>query len=140
MSTGRPTAVEDHLDALRWAADIGGLPTLIAHAEANLAAIEAWVARAGWPAFLAADKAHRSCTSVCLRIADPAVARLTSAEQAAIVRRLAALLEAEGVALDIEAYRHAPPGLRLWAGTTVETADLRALFDWLDWAYAEVAP
>jgi len=140
INTPSMLAVEDHLDALRWAADIGGLPALIARAEANLAAIEAWVARAGWPAFLAADKAHRSCTSICLRIADPAVARLESAEQAEIARRLAALLEAEGAAFDIEAYRHAPPGLRLWAGTTVETADLRALFDWLDWAYAEVAP
>ncbi|WP_395711046.1 phosphoserine transaminase [Reyranella sp.] len=140
INTPSMLAVEDHLDALRWAADIGGLPALITRAEANLAAIEEWVARAGWPAFLAVDKAHRSCTSVCLRIADPAVARLESADQAAIARRLAALLEAEGAAFDIEAYRHAPPGLRLWAGATVETADLRALFGWLDWAYAEVAP
>lgn len=139
INTPSMLAVEDHLDALRWAEDIGGLPALIARSEANLAAIEEWVARAGWPAFLAADKAHRSCTSVCLRFADPAVARLGSAGQAAIARRLAARLEAEGVAFDIEAYRHAPPGLRLWAGTTVETADLDALFDWLDWAYAEVA-
>ncbi|MGE0575925.1 MAG: phosphoserine transaminase [Reyranella sp.] len=140
INTPSMLAVEDHLDALRWAEDIGGLPTLIARAEANLAAIEHWVARAGWPAFLAADKVHRSCTSVCLRIADPAVTRLDLTAQAVIARRLAALLDSEGVAFDIEAYRHAPPGLRLWAGTTVEMADLRALFGWLDWAYAEVAP
>jgi phosphoserine aminotransferase len=140
INTPSMLAVEDHLDALRWAAEIGGLPALIARAEANLAAIEGWVSRAGWPAFLAADRAHRSCTSVCLRITGPAVADLDETAQAAIARRLAALLDAEGVAFDIEAYRHAPPGLRLWAGTTVETDDLRALLAWLDWAYAEVAP
>jgi phosphoserine aminotransferase len=127
INTPSLLAVEDHLDALKWAERLGGLPALIARSEANLAAIEAWVAHARWPAFLAADKSQRSCTSVCLRIVDPAVAP----------KKLVALLEAEKVAFDIDAYRHAPPGLRLWAGATVETDDLRALFPWLDWAYAE---
>jgi phosphoserine aminotransferase len=127
INTPSLLAVEDHLDALKWAERLGGLPALIARSEANLAAIEAWVARARWPAFLAAEKSQRSCTSVCLRIVDPAVT----------AKKLVALLEAEQVAFDIDAYRHAPPGLRIWAGATVETDDLRALFPWLDWAYAE---
>ena len=126
INTPSLLAVEDHLDALKWAEDIGGLPALIARAEANLAAIEAWVARSPWVAFLAANKAQRSCTSVCLKVVDAAVAP----------KKLAALLEAERVAFDIDAYRHAPPGLRLWAGATVETRDLHALFPWLDWAHA----
>jgi phosphoserine aminotransferase len=128
INTPSMLAVEDHLDALKWAERLGGLPALIARSKANLAAIEAWVASARWPAFLASDKRQRSCTSVCLRIVDPA----------AMPKKLVALLEAEKVAFDIDAYRHAPPGLRIWAGATVETEDLRALFPWLDWAYAEV--
>jgi phosphoserine aminotransferase len=125
INTPSLLAVEDHLDALKWAEDIGGLPALVARAEANLAAIEAWVARSPWVAFLAANKAQRSCTSVCLKVVDAAVAP----------KKLAALLEAERVAFDIDGYRHAPPGLRLWAGATVETSDLHALFPWLDWAH-----
>jgi phosphoserine aminotransferase len=128
INTPSLLAVEDHLDALKWAERIGGLPALIARAEANLSAIEAWVAHSPWIAFLA-DKPHRSCTSVCLKIADPKVAP----------RKLAALLEAEQVAFDIDAYRHAPPGLRIWAGATVETDDLLALFPWLDWAHGAIA-
>jgi phosphoserine aminotransferase len=138
INTPSMLAVEDHLDALRWAEQIGGLPVLIKRSEDNLVAVEAWVARTVWPAFLAEQRSQRSSTSVCLRIADPAVTRLDPVAQAAVPKRLAALLEAEGAAFDIDAYRYAPPGLRIWAGTTVETADLRTLFDWLDWAYGEV--
>jgi phosphoserine aminotransferase len=140
INTPSMLAVEDQLDALRWAEKIGGLPALIGRCEGNLAAIEDWITRAGWIGFLAADKATRSCTSVCLKIVDPAVARLDAAARAAVPKKLVALLEAERVAYDIDAYRHAPPGLRIWAGTTVETDDLQALFPWLDWAYAQVAP
>ena len=129
INTPSLLAVEDHLDALKWAERIGGLPALIARAEANLAAIEAWVARSPWVAFLATKKAERSCTSVCLKVVDEAVAP----------KKLAAVLEAERVAFDIDAYRHAPPGLRIWAGATVETSDLHALFPWLDWARARAA-
>jgi phosphoserine aminotransferase len=129
INTPSLLAVEDHLDALKWADRIGGLPALIARAEANLSAIEDWVARSPWVAFLAEKKAERSCTSVCLRVVDAAVAP----------KELAAVLEAERVAFDIDAYRHAPPGLRIWAGATVETSDLLALFPWLDWARARAA-
>jgi phosphoserine aminotransferase len=140
INTPSMLAVEDQLDALRWAERIGGLDALIARSEANLAAIEAWTRRAGWIGFLAEDKKIRSCTSVCLKIIDPAVTTLDAAAQAAVPKKLVALLEAEGVAYDIDAYRYAPPGLRIWAGTTVQTADLEALFPWLDWAYAQVDP
>ncbi len=129
INTPSLLAVEDHLDALKWAEGIGGIPALIARTEANLAAIESWVTRSPWVAFLAGNKAERSCTSVCLKVVDPAVAP----------KKLASLLEAERVAFDIDAYRHAPSGLRLWAGATVETSDLLALFPWLDWARVKVS-
>ncbi len=140
INTPSMLCVEDALDGLAWAERIGGLPALMARAEANLAAIEAWVSRAGWVGFLAADKALRSCTSVCLKIVDPAVAGLDAESRAAVPRKLASLLEAENVGCDIDAYRAAPAGLRIWAGTTVETHDLDALFPWLDWAYPQVRP
>jgi len=127
--------VEDALDGLAWAERIGGLPALIRRTEANLEAIAAWVARTPWIAFLAEDPRIRSSTSVCLVFADPALARLPHERRAAVAAKLAALLEAEGVAYDINAYREAPPGLRIWAGATIERADLEALFPWLDWAW-----
>lgn len=139
INTPSMLAVEDQLDALRWADRIGGLPALIARSQANLEAIERWVARTTWIAFLAQDKMIRSRTSVCLRIVDPQVTRLDAVAQASVPRQLAAMLDAERVAYDIDAYRHAPPGLRIWAGTTIETADLEALFPWIDWAYAHIS-
>ena len=138
INTPSMVCVEDALDGLKWAATVGGLDGLIARSEANLAAIAAWVERSEWIDFLAETPETRSCTSVCLRIADPWFAGLSEGDQAAIPKRIEALLEAEDVAYDINGYRAAPPGLRIWAGATVETADLDALFPWLDWAY-EVA-
>jgi phosphoserine aminotransferase len=140
INTPSMLCVEDAIDGLRWSERIGGLPALIARSEANLAAIEKWSAKSGWTGFLAADKKIRSCTSVCLTITDPAVAKLDAEAKAAVSKKLVALLEAEKVAYDIDAYRDAPSGLRIWAGATVETRDLEALFPWLDWAYAQVKP
>ncbi|MBV8538551.1 MAG: phosphoserine transaminase [Alphaproteobacteria bacterium] len=140
INTPSMLCVEDALDGLKWAERIGGLKGLIARSEANLAAIESWVARAGWLGFLAEDKAVRSCTSVCLKIVDPAVRKLDAEGQAAVPKKLVSTLESEKVAYDIDAYRDAPPGLRIWAGATVEQRDLDALFPWLDWAYAQVKP
>jgi phosphoserine aminotransferase len=140
INTPSMLCVEDALDGLKWAERIGGLKALIARSEANLAAIEAWVERAGWAGFLAEDKAIRSCTSVCLKIVDPGVHKLDAEGQAAVPKKLVAMLEAEKVAYDIDAYRDAPSGLRIWAGATVEQRDLEALFPWLDWAYAQVRP
>lgn len=137
INTPSMLAVEDAIDGLAWAESLGGLSALIARSEKNLAAIEAWAARTPWVGFLAEDKAIRSCTSVCLVIKDPAVTALDAEAKAAFSKKMVAALEAEKVAYDIDAYRDAPPGLRIWAGATVETADLEALFPWLEWAFAE---
>ena len=125
INTPSMLCAEDALDGLRWAESIGGLPALIARSEANLAAIAAWVDRTPWAYFLAQDPATRSCTSICLT--------LNNANPKAMV----SLLDKEGVAYDIGAYRDAPPGLRIWGGATVETSDIQALLPWLDWAYAQ---
>ncbi len=138
INTPSMLAVEDALDGLRWAERIGGLPALIARSEANLAAIAAWVARTPWIEFLAAHAAIRSPTSVCFKLVDPWFAALPIVDQAKTAGRLADLLAKEGVAYDIGAYRDAPPGLRIWAGATVETSDLQALFPWLEWAWSEL--
>jgi phosphoserine aminotransferase len=139
INTPSMLAVEDALDGLRWAEAIGGLDALVARSEGNLAAIEDWVNGSRWAQFLAADRRIRSCTSVCLRISDAALAHLEPAARGAVPGRIAALLDAERVAFDIDASRDAPPGLRIWAGATVERTDLEALFPWLDWAFAHAA-
>ena len=138
VNTPSMLAAEDALDGLRWAESIGGLAGLIARSRANFAALAAWVERTGWIDFLAADPATRSTTSICLRIVDPWFAALAPEDQAAVPMRIAGLLDDEGVAYDINGYRDAPPGLRIWGGGTVETADLEALLPWLDWGYATV--
>jgi phosphoserine aminotransferase len=139
INTPSMLCVEDAVDGLRWAERIGGLPALIARSEANLAAVAAWVERSDWAAFLAADAATRSCTSICLKIVAPWFTALPADGQAKAAKHLAALVEKQGVAFDIGAYRDAPPGLRIWGGATVETADIQALLPWLDWAAAQVA-
>ncbi len=137
INTPSMLCVEDYLDALDWAKSIGGLKSLQARADANAKAIADWVARAKWIDFLAREEALRSNTSVCLKVVDPAVSRLSPDAQAAFVKGIAAALEQEGVAYDIDAYRDAPAGLRIWCGSTVERADVEALTLWLDWAYAK---
>jgi phosphoserine aminotransferase len=138
INTPSMLCVEDALDGLKWAEAIGGLPALLARSSANLAAIGAWVARTPWVDFLALQPETRSNTSICLQIVDPAYRVLAETDQAAKAKRIADLLEKEGVAYDIGAYRDAPPGLRIWGGATVETSDIEALLPWLDWAYAQV--
>ncbi len=136
INTPSMLCVEDYLDALEWAQSIGGLKALHARADANAIVIADWVARTAWIDFLTRDPALRSNTSVCLKVVDPAVSRLPAEAQAAFVKGIAAALEKEGVAYDIAAYRDAPPGLRIWCGSTVERTDVEALTLWLDWAYA----
>jgi phosphoserine aminotransferase len=138
INTPSMLCVEDALDGLAWAERIGGLAALVRRSEANLAIVAEWVERTEWVDFLAHDPATRSCTSICLSIVDPWFVRLTAKGQADVARRIDALLEAEGVAYDINGYRDAPPGLRIWGGATVESADLEALLPWLEWAYASV--
>ena len=138
INTPSMLAVEDALDGLRWAESVGGRRGLIGRSEASLKAIADWVDRTPWVDFLAEDPATRSCTSVCLKFVDPWFAALDAAGQAATSKRVATLLDREGVAHDIGAYRDAPPGLRIWCGGTVETADVVALLPWLEWAFAAV--
>jgi phosphoserine aminotransferase len=137
INTPSMLCVEDYLDTLEWAKSVGGLPALHARADGNARVIAEWVERTKWIDFLARDPASRSNTSVCLKVVDPAVGRLAPEGQAAFVKGIAAALEKEGVAYDIDAYRDAPPGLRIWCGSTVERADVEALTQWLDWAYAK---
>jgi phosphoserine aminotransferase len=137
INTPSMLCVEDYLDALHWAKANGGLSGLRARADANTRVITDWVARTGWIDFLARDPAVRSNTSVCLKVTDPAVTRLPADAQAAFIKGIAAALEQEGIAYDIDAYRDAPPGLRIWCGSTIERADIEALTVWLDWAYAK---
>ena len=137
INTPSMLCVEDYLDTLAWAKSIGGLEALIARAEANAKVIADWVAVTPWIEFLARDPALRSNTSVCLKVVDASVAKLSPDAQAAFVKSIAAALEKEGIAYDIDAYRDAPPGLRVWCGSTVERADVEALTFWLDWAFAK---
>ena len=134
INTPSMLCVEDYIDALEWAQSIGGLKGLMARADSNLEALTKWVDDTPWVDFLCKDVANRSNTSVCLTIVDPS---LTAEQQAAASKKLASLLDAEGVAYDIGAYRDAPAGLRIWAGATIEQSDMQALLPWLDWAYAE---
>jgi phosphoserine aminotransferase len=136
INTPSMLCVEDYLDALEWAQSIGGLKALHARADANAKVIADWVARTSWIDFLTRDPALRSNTSVCLKVVDPVVTRLSGEAQAAFVKGIAAALEKEGVAYDLAAYRDAPPGLRIWCGSTVERTDVEALTLWLDWAFA----
>jgi len=138
INTPSMLAVEDAIDGLKWAESIGGFPALQARAEGNLAAIDRWMAKSKWIAFLVDDPKIRSCTSVCLKVVDDWFVRLAPDAQRAQVKRIEALLDTEGVAFDIAGHRDAPPGLRIWCGATVETRDVEALLPWLDWAFAEV--
>ncbi|MFO1050034.1 MAG: phosphoserine transaminase [Geminicoccaceae bacterium] len=137
INTPSMLAVEDALDGLRWAESMGGLPALTERCERSLAVVAAWVERSSWAAFLAKRPEIRSPTSVCLSIVDEAFAALDDTRQQSFVKDLCGLLAEQRVAFDIQSYRDAPAGLRIWCGATVETADVEALLPWLDWAYAE---
>ncbi|WP_076072761.1 phosphoserine transaminase [Sphingomonas montana] len=132
INTPSMLATEDYIASLEWAQSIGGLPELFARADRNAAALDAWVQRTPWIEHLAADPAIRSNTSVCLKFAG-----LSDDAATAIEKKMVSLLEAEDAAYDLGSYRDAPPGLRIWCGATVDTADIEALGPWLDWAYAQ---
>jgi phosphoserine aminotransferase len=136
INTPSMLCVEDAIDALKWAGEIGGLPALIERSRANLAAVTAWVEATPWVEFLARDPASRSATSICLTITDTGA--LTGDDAAAAPKRIAALLDKEGVAYDIGGYRDAPPGLRIWGGATVDPLDMQVLMPWVEWAYEEI--
>jgi phosphoserine aminotransferase len=136
INTPSMLCVEDYIDALRWAKSLGGARALFARADANAKAVADWVERTPWVDFLARNPVTRSNTSVCLKVVDPVVTALSSDAQAAFAKDLASFVEREKVAYDIGSYRDAPPGLRIWCGATVETADIEALTQWLDHAFA----
>ena len=138
INTPSMMAVEDQLDALQWAADIGGLPALIARSEANLEVVANWLENSDWAAFLANDVATRSSTSICMKITDPWFNSQDSATQNALMKKLVSLLDGLDVAYDIGSYRDAPPGLRIWGGATVESQDIATLLPWLDWGFAQI--
>ncbi len=139
INTPSMICVEDYIDALVWAESLGGLPALIKRSNENLKVLEDWVASRNWVSFLAEDKTIRSNTSVCFKIVDPWFEGLDGdAAKADVPKKIASMLEKEGVAFDINGYRDAPAGLRIWAGATVEASDLKALTPWLDWAFNEV--
>ena len=129
--------LEDWIDALEWAKGVGGLSALIERTRANAAALDRWVERTPWIDWLAQDPATRSTTSVCLKFVDPRVEAMDETGRQALVKRMKALLEAEGAAFDVESHRNAPAGLRVWCGATVETVDIEALTPWLDWAFEQ---
>jgi phosphoserine aminotransferase len=137
INTPSMLCVEDYIDALEWAKSVGGLQGLMAKADANAGVIADWTARTPWIANLARNPDEASNTSVCLVIADPDVIAKGPEAVAQVAKGIASLLEKENVALDIGAYRDAPPGLRIWCGATVERSDLEALTPWLDWAFAQ---
>jgi phosphoserine aminotransferase len=139
INTPSLLCVEDAIDSLNWAKSIGGLNGTIRIAEENLARVANWVAASDWIDFLARTPETRSCTSICLRIVDPAFTNLPSEDQATTAKQVVSLLADEGVALDVGSYRAAPPGFRVWGGATVESDDIEALLPWFDWAYAEVS-
>ena len=136
INTPSMLCVQDYLDALDWVERVGGLAGTIARSNANASVIAEWVTRTPWVDFLARVPETRSNTSVCLKIVDPEVMALPPEMGDALPRRMAALLDRENAAKDIAAYRHAPPGLRIWTGATVEKSDIEALLPWLDWAFA----
>jgi phosphoserine aminotransferase len=137
INTPSMLCVEDALDTLRWAESIGGLPELIARSQRNLGVLAAWVERTPWVEFLARDPATRSSTSICFSLVEPWFQAFSKEARMAHVKKITGPLEKKGVAFDINSYIDAPPGLRIWGGSTIEAGDLEALTPWLDWAYAE---
>ena len=138
INTPSMLCVEDAIDGLRWAESIGGLAELVRRSQVNLACLSAWVESSTWASFLAEDEATRSSTSICLKFVDPWYESLPADAQRAKENALVGLLEEEGVAYDIGSYRDAPPGLRIWGGSTVERSDIELLLPWLDWAWSEI--
>jgi phosphoserine aminotransferase len=137
INTPSMLCVEDYLDTLVWAKSVGGLSALMTRADANTKVLSDWVAKTPWADFLATKPATRSNTSVCLKVIDPAVTRLSADDQRTFIKTLVGLIEKEGAGFDIANHRDAPPSLRIWCGATVETSDVAALTPWLNWAFTE---
>ena len=139
VNTPSMLCVEDAIDALKWAESIGGMKALVARSNANLNALEKWVEKSDWIAFLAETKETRSNTSVCLKITADWFKKLGDEDKTKAAKKITSMLDKEGVAYDINSYGKAPAGIRIWCGATVEASDVEVVTHWLDWAYAEVA-
>lgn len=138
INTPSMLAVEDQLDALRWAERIGGLDALIERSQNNLATIRSWVSDSSWVDFLAETPEHQSSTAICLKVSHPQFLALDIEAQRQFIKSMTTELDAKQVGFDVGAYRDAPPGLRLWGGATVEASDLQTLTAWLDWSFHKV--
>jgi phosphoserine aminotransferase len=136
INTPSMLAVEDQLDSLQWAQDLGGLPALIERSQANLAVVRDWVQESDWADFLAVQPEQCSSTSICLKITDSWFTEKDDQEQKSIIKAMVASLDSEGAAFDVGGYRDAPAGIRIWGGATVDASDVAILMPWLDWAYA----
>ena len=135
INTPSMLCVEDFLDALAWANNIGGLSELIRRSKNNLYTIKSWVSNSSWAEFLCEDDSNLSNTSICLKLVDPLIVNFSIETKNKIEKHIIKLLEDHKVAFDIGSYRSAPPGLRIWGGPTVENDDIKYLLPWLDWAY-----
>jgi len=135
INTPSMLCVEDFLDAIAWANNIGGLPELISRSKNNLNTIKSWVSDSSWAEFLCEDVRNLSNTSICLKLVDPRIINFPIEAKNKIEKNIIKLLEDHAVAFDIGSYRSAPPGLRIWGGPTVENDDIKHLLPWLDWAY-----
>ncbi|MEK9671047.1 MAG: phosphoserine transaminase [Rhodospirillaceae bacterium] len=138
VNTPSLLCVEDALDGLKWAEDIGGVAALQGRVQSNFKAVERWVDRTPWIDFVAQDPTYRSKTSVCLKVVDPAFDGMETEELRKQLRRIPKMVEAEGAGYDFSEHKAAPPGFRIWCGSTVETSDLEALFPWIEWAFHQV--
>ena len=139
INTPSMFCVEDALDALAWVESVGGAKGAIDRSNKNLDAVKNWVEQSHWADFLCEDKSNLSSTSICLKVKDSKFLNLSEEEQLSKIKEINNLLDKEKVAYDINSYRTAPPGFRIWGGSTVETADIENLLPWLDWAYAVVS-
>jgi phosphoserine aminotransferase len=138
INTPSMLCVEDALDSLNWIKSIGGIDGAIKKSKSNLEVIKKWVQNKPWIDFLAEDPSTISSTSICLKITDEWFLKLSEDERAAKLKEINSLLEKEGVGYDINSYRTAPPGFRIWGGATVESSDIETLLPWIDWAYTTI--
>ena len=139
INTPSMFCVEDALDALSWVESIGGLQGAIDRSSRNLDVVKSWVEQSDWVDFLCQDHANLSSTSICLKVKDPNFLKLSVEDQQGKIKEINKMLENEQVAYDINSYRTAPPGFRIWGGSTVESSDIENLLPWLDWAYTVVS-
>ncbi len=138
MNTPSMLAVEDCIDALRWAEGLGGMPALLKRTQANLKAVEKWIAKTPWAEFLPEREEIRSNTSICFKVVDPWLATKTEEERLDVVKKVEKLLDKEGIAYEVANHRDSPASFRLWGGATVETSDIESVLEWIDWAYNQV--